>query len=161
MSGNVSRVLQTRKTIKIAWCFRKSHYNRDSNTNDHLLMYVIRCEKMHRNVLRTHLGRSRRQMHFIQNRWKLTWPSSCFRLLCNFNASEQLQSGQKNAAACVKICTKWSKPWHAPLSWIISLSSFNDLCAFWTCWWECHYCSIVHALSIPDRLRGFRRHYVR
>ena len=31
--GNVSRVLQTRKTIKIAWCFRKFHYNRDSNTN--------------------------------------------------------------------------------------------------------------------------------
>ena len=36
MYGNVSRVLQTRKTIKIAWCFRKFHYNRDSNTNEHL-----------------------------------------------------------------------------------------------------------------------------
>ena len=36
MYGSVSRVLQTRKTIKIAWCFRKFHYNRDSNTNEHL-----------------------------------------------------------------------------------------------------------------------------
>ena len=39
--GNVSRVLQTRKTIKIAWCFRKFHYNRDSNTNGHPLPSII------------------------------------------------------------------------------------------------------------------------
>ena len=87
-------------------CFRKSHYNRDFNTNGHLLMYVIRCDKMHRNVFRTHLGRSRREMHFIQNREKLTSSSTCSRLLCDFNASEQLQSGLKNAAAEIKICTK-------------------------------------------------------
>ena len=35
VSGNVSRVLQTRKTIKIAWWFRQIHYNRDLYTNWH------------------------------------------------------------------------------------------------------------------------------
>ena len=42
--GNVSRDLQTRKTIKIAWCFRKFHYNRDSNTNGYPLVFGrFRC----------------------------------------------------------------------------------------------------------------------
>ena len=53
MLGNVSRVLQTRKTIKIAWCFRKFHYNRDSNTNEHLSLSIAwasfgRCSQRRR-----------------------------------------------------------------------------------------------------------------
>ena len=40
MCGNVSRVLQTRETIKIGRCFRKFHYNRDFNTNAHPLLSV-------------------------------------------------------------------------------------------------------------------------
>ena len=53
MYGSVSRVLQTRKTIKIAWCFRKFHYNRDSNTNEHLSLSIAwasfgRCSQRRR-----------------------------------------------------------------------------------------------------------------
>ena len=35
MSATVSRDLQTRKTVKIAWWFRAFHYNRDPYTNGH------------------------------------------------------------------------------------------------------------------------------
>ena len=81
-------------------------------------------------VLRTHLDRSRREINFIPNRWKLTWSATCFRLLWNFKAIEQLQSDLKNAAADVKNWTKWSKPCHASLNWIMCqiLRSTGRIC---------------------------------
>ena len=41
--GNVSRALQTRKTIKIASCFGQIHYNSVLNTNVHQLMFIMQC----------------------------------------------------------------------------------------------------------------------
>ena len=41
LCGNVLGILQTRKSVKIHVTFRQIHYNKDSNTNDHLLPFVI------------------------------------------------------------------------------------------------------------------------
>ena len=40
MYGNASRVLQTRKTAKNGMPFLIIHYNRDLNTNGHLLLLL-------------------------------------------------------------------------------------------------------------------------
>ena len=68
VSGNVSRVLQTRKTTKICVAFLIIHYNRDSNTNGHLLLFIIGASSLASWSHCTQIDLSRKVLRVVQNR---------------------------------------------------------------------------------------------
>ena len=68
VSGNVSRVLQTRKTTKICVAFLIIHYNRDSNTNGHLLLFIIGASSLASWGHRTQIDLARKVLRVVQNR---------------------------------------------------------------------------------------------
>ena len=104
-----SGVLQTRKTTKIHVEFLPIHYNRDSNTNDHPVAFIIAASLSASWSHCTQIDLQPKVFYGFQRHWYHVMTSSASRLPYEIVRWNVIQTSLIALPRERKICTEWNE----------------------------------------------------